>query len=76
VFYVDALATAPKNLCSFRNQPQIRGVGGALFNHAITIANCNHLPYLRLRFFDGAEGFYRKMGMSQTEQGFERKIEQ
>ena len=70
-FYVDTLASSPRNLSG---ETQIKGVGSALINRAIQEAKNSGLAFIKLRFFDGAEGFYKKMGMSQTEQGFVRNI--
>src|SRR5579871_2207727 len=74
--HIEELATAPENLSLFTEKPKQKGVGRALIQHAIKLAVDLQLSVLKVRFFDGAIGFYKKLGMIRTEQGFVLDINQ
>ena len=69
-FYIEELSTAPENLSIFTEKPKQKGVGRELIQHAIKLAVDLQLSALKVRFFDGAIGFYKKLGMIRSEQGF------
>ena len=74
--YIEELATAPENLSIFTEKPKQKGVGRVLIQHAVQLAVNLELSVLKVRFFDGAIGFYKKLGMIRTEQGFILNVNQ
>jgi hypothetical protein len=70
---IDELATAPGNFSSVFLKDgwiPLKGVGTGLFEHAKAKAQDMKLSRITLRYFEGAKGFYKRLGMTQTEQGF------
>ncbi|MBS3904139.1 MAG: GNAT family N-acetyltransferase [Simkania sp.] len=74
---VAVLATAPANFLPElygQDAPPIKGVGSALIEHAKIQAGARGLDSITLRYFEEAKGFYKRLGMIQTEQGFRLSI--
>lgn len=74
---IEELATAPHNFhpVFFEDEKvSLKGVGRALLAYAKIEAENRGLDSLKLRYFEGSQEFYRKAGMTQTEQGFSLDI--